>query len=84
MASTFARFHNQPEVLFSFICKVDSSSMHLASVLLRDRAALAACVESKVGTAETEMDEGKPAAVTALDSETDSEQRAVPDVMDKM
>jgi hypothetical protein len=23
MASTFALFHNQPEVLFSFICKVD-------------------------------------------------------------
>jgi hypothetical protein len=33
-------------------------------------------VESKVGTAETEMDEGKPAADTALDSETNSEQRA--------
>jgi hypothetical protein len=41
-------------------------------------------VESKVGTAETEMDEGGPAAVTARDSETDSEQRAEPDVMDKM
>jgi hypothetical protein len=36
----------------------------------------AAYIESKVGTAETEMDEGKPAAVTARDSETDSEQRA--------
>jgi hypothetical protein len=41
-------------------------------------------VESKIGTAETEMDEGKPAAVMARDSETDSEQRAEPDVMDKM
>jgi hypothetical protein len=41
-------------------------------------------VESMVGTAETEMDEGEPAAVTARDSETDSEQRAEPDVMDKM
>jgi hypothetical protein len=41
-------------------------------------------VEFKVGTAETEMDEGKPAAVTACDSEMDSEQRAEPDVMDKM
>jgi hypothetical protein len=41
-------------------------------------------VESKVGTAETEMDEGKPAAVTARDSETDSEQWAEPDVMDKI
>jgi hypothetical protein len=41
-------------------------------------------VESKVGTAETQMDEGEPAAVTARDSETDSEQRAEPDVMDKM
>jgi hypothetical protein len=41
-------------------------------------------VESMVGTAETEMDEGKPAAITARDSETDSEQRAEPDVMDKM
>jgi hypothetical protein len=43
-------------------------------------------VESKVGTAEaeTEMDESKPAAVTARDSETDSQQRAEPDVMDKM
>jgi hypothetical protein len=41
-------------------------------------------VESKVGTAETEMDEGEPAAVTARDSETDSEQWAEPDVvMDK-
>jgi hypothetical protein len=37
-------------------------------------------VKSKVGTAETEMDEGKPAAVTARDSETDSEQRAEPDM----
>jgi hypothetical protein len=38
-----------------------------------------------VGTAKTEMDEGKPAVVTARDSETDSsEQRAEPDVMDKM
>jgi hypothetical protein len=37
-----------------------------------------------VGTAETEMDEGEPAAVTALDSGTDSEQWAEPDVMDKM
>jgi hypothetical protein len=27
-------------------------------------------VESKVGTAENEMDEGKPVAVTARDSET--------------
>jgi hypothetical protein len=36
-----------------------------------------------VGTAETEMDEGKPAAVTARDSETDSKQRAEPDMMDK-
>jgi hypothetical protein len=41
-------------------------------------------VESKVGTAETEMDEGEPAAVTARDSETDSEQQAEPDMMDKM
>jgi hypothetical protein len=41
-------------------------------------------VDSMIGTAETEMDEGKPAAVTARDSETDSEQRAEPDVMDKM
>jgi hypothetical protein len=41
-------------------------------------------VESKVGTAGIEMDEGKPAAVTARDSETDSEQRAEPNVMDKM
>jgi hypothetical protein len=39
-------------------------------------------VESKVGTAETEMDEGKPAAVTARDSETDSEQRAQPGMTD--
>jgi hypothetical protein len=38
-------------------------------------------VESKVGTAETEMDEGEPAAVTARDSETDSEQRAEPDLI---
>jgi hypothetical protein len=30
------------------------------------------------------MDEGEPAAVTARDSETDSEQWAEPDVMDKM
>jgi hypothetical protein len=32
------------------------------------------------------MDEGKPAVVTvtARDSETDSEQRAEPDVVDKM
>jgi hypothetical protein len=30
------------------------------------------------------MDEGEPAAVTARDSETDSEPRAEPDVMDKM
>jgi hypothetical protein len=37
-------------------------------------------VESKVGTAETEMDEGIPAAVTARDSETDSEQRAEPNM----
>jgi hypothetical protein len=37
-----------------------------------------------VGTAKTEMDEGEPAAVTARNSETDSEQRAEPDVMDKM
>jgi hypothetical protein len=37
-------------------------------------------VESKVGTAETKMDEGIPAAVTARDSETDSEQRAEPDM----
>jgi hypothetical protein len=37
-----------------------------------------------VGTAETEMDEGEPAAVTARDLETDSEQRAEPDVLDKM
>jgi hypothetical protein len=28
------------------------------------------------------MDEGKPAAVTARDSASDSEQRAEPDVMD--
>jgi hypothetical protein len=41
-------------------------------------------VESMVGTAETEMDEGKAAVATARDSETDSEQRAEPDVMDKM
>jgi hypothetical protein len=41
-------------------------------------------VESKVGTAETEMDEGEPAAVTARDSETDSELRAEPDGVDKM
>jgi hypothetical protein len=41
-------------------------------------------VESMSGSAETEMDEGKPAAVTARDSETDSEQRAEPDGMDKM
>jgi hypothetical protein len=43
-------------------------------------------VESKVGTAETEMDEGKPTAATACDSETDSEQQGEPDVMvmDKM
>jgi hypothetical protein len=41
-------------------------------------------VESKVGTAETEMDEGEPAAVTARDLETDLEQLAAPDVMDKM
>jgi hypothetical protein len=39
-------------------------------------------VESKVGTAETEMDEGKPAVVTPRDSETDLKQRAEPDVMD--
>jgi hypothetical protein len=38
-------------------------------------------VESKVGTAEIEMDEGEPAAVTARDSEIDLEQRAEPDVM---
>jgi hypothetical protein len=37
-------------------------------------------VESKLGTADTEVDEGKPAAVTARDSETDSEQRAEPDM----
>jgi hypothetical protein len=37
------------------------------------------------GTAKTETDEGEPAAVTARDSETDSEQRAEPyDVVDKM
>jgi hypothetical protein len=30
------------------------------------------------------MDEGKPVVVTARDSEMDSEQRAKPDVMDKM
>jgi hypothetical protein len=30
------------------------------------------------------MDEGKPAIVTARDSEMDSEQRAEPDVMEKM
>jgi hypothetical protein len=41
-------------------------------------------VESMVETTETEMDEDKPAAVTARDSETDSEQRAEPDVRDKM
>jgi hypothetical protein len=40
-------------------------------------------LESKLGTAEMEMDEGKPAAVTARDSEseTDSEPWAEPDVM---
>jgi hypothetical protein len=37
-----------------------------------------------IGTAKTEMDEGKPAVVTARDSETDSEQRAEPDGVDKM
>jgi hypothetical protein len=41
-------------------------------------------VESKVGTAETEMDEGKAAVITARDSKTDSEQRAEPDGVDKM
>jgi hypothetical protein len=41
-------------------------------------------VESEVGTAETEMDEGKPAAVTARDSENDSQQQAEPDSVDKM
>jgi hypothetical protein len=30
------------------------------------------------------MDEGEPAAVTARDSETDSEQQAEPDGLDKM
>jgi hypothetical protein len=30
------------------------------------------------------MDEGKPAVVTARDTEMDSEQRAEPDVVDKM
>jgi hypothetical protein len=41
-------------------------------------------IESKVGIAKTEMDEGEPAAVTSRDSETDSKQRVEPDVMDKM
>jgi hypothetical protein len=41
-------------------------------------------VEAKVGTAETEMNEGKLAVVTARDSETNSEQPADSDVMDKM
>jgi hypothetical protein len=48
------------------------------------RVALSVSVKYKVGTAETEMNEGEPAAVTARDSKTDSEQRAEPDVMDKM
>jgi hypothetical protein len=51
---------------------------------LRPAVAHPAAVESTVGTAETEMDEGKPTAVTARDSETDSEQQAEPDGVDKM
>jgi hypothetical protein len=36
-------------------------------------------VESKVGTAETEMDGNRPAVVSERDSGTDSEQRAEPE-----